>query len=92
MNINWTNIANGLTDVAAFVTSPEITALSALGGPSVVGIVKIVQGVAEVSSDLVATAEAAETAIQSGDLDKIKAADALLQAQNVTLAQQIAAS
>jgi len=81
LNINWTAIASGLQQAAAFASSPEVAALAALGGPTVAGAAKIVEGVAAVSSDLLATAETAGEAIASGDLEKIRAADAIIQAQ-----------
>ena len=92
LNIDWATIAKDLEAAAAFVQSPAVTALASLGGPAVAGVTKTVQGLAAISSDLLATAQSAEAAIASGDLEKIKAADAVLQDQNATLAGEIAAS
>jgi hypothetical protein len=91
-SFNWTQTATFLEDAAALVQSPAVTAIAGLAGPQAAGVVKLVQGLAGISSSVLATSTVAVEAIQSGDLAKIQAADATIQAANAALAAQVAAS
>lgn len=92
MDIDWKKAADDVEAAVGFITSPTVTQLASLGGPSVAGVTKVVQGLAAITGDLIETASTAGTAIESGDLARIQAADATLQQQNIALAQDIAES
>lgn len=91
MTINWTAIAAAAETVANAIAAFAPVAGS-LAGPegAVIGALAA-KGAAFVSGALEA-ATAAGATISTGDLATIKAAAATVQAQNATLAGQIAAS
>ena len=92
MTITSTELTTWLEDAAALIQSPAVTALGAAAGPEAGAIVNLIQGLAGVSSSIVTTGTTAVAAIESGDLAKIQAADATIQAQNSALAAKVAAS
>jgi hypothetical protein len=70
----------------------ELAPLAALGGPAAGAIGAVVGKIAETADTLVTAVGNDASIIAGGDITKITALQAQLQAQNATLAAQIAAS
>jgi hypothetical protein len=92
MTITSAELTTWLQDAAALIQSPAVTAIGAATGPEGAAIVTLIQGLAGVSSSIATTGTTAVAAIESGDLAKIQAADATIQAANTALAAAVAAS
>lgn len=89
MKIDWTAVASAVEKTAAIVE--ELAPLAAGAGPEGAAIgAMIAKGAAYVASALDAATQASAI-IATGDLAKIRAADAMVRSRNIALAQQIAA-
>lgn len=83
--MDWSKIATGLTDVAAFIESDAVTEAVSFAGPQASGILKIVQSAAELATNVTTHAESAAAVINTNDLTVIRAANRTIQDQNDAL-------
>ncbi|HEY5411106.1 MAG TPA: hypothetical protein VIJ94_10315 [Caulobacteraceae bacterium] len=90
MGLNLQQIESALETGLKYVQ--EIAPLAALGGPAAAAIGATVAQVAGMATEVLTAVENDAAIIASGDLTKIRALEASLQAENKQLAAQIAAS
>lgn len=76
----------------ALELTENVAPLAALGGPAAAAIGKLVGEIATAGAAILSQVESDAAIIAGGDLTKIQALQAKLQASNATLAAQIAGS